>query len=214
MPLFLQHGDPFALAYPEAWGATMPTSLPFVPHQREIPKVAVTLSTGGSVLLGSEGNSELTRKIVEEFAPRFVPGGILVCAGDSEDELAYLNAKLLAELGVAAHGIEKMPDVVRYCPQKERLFLVESATSHGPVDGKRHKELARVFLRSKAGLIYVTAFPSRSAMASYEGDIDWGTEVWVADEPDHMIHFGGGRVPGPYSRAAPSGIKAPGASGP
>ena len=29
------------------------------------------------------------------------------------------------------------------------------------------------------------------------------TDVWIADEPDHMIHFNGNRFPGPYSDAMP-----------
>lgn len=44
-------------------------------------------------------------------------------------------------------------------------LLVESVTSHGPVDGKRHSELARLFAASTAGLVYVTAFPSRALMS-------------------------------------------------
>ncbi|WP_337165992.1 BsuBI/PstI family type II restriction endonuclease [Vibrio fluvialis] len=27
----------------------------------------------------------------------------------------------------------------------------------------------------------------------------WETEVWIADNPDHMIHFNGDRFLGPYS---------------
>jgi hypothetical protein len=41
------------------------------------------------------------------------------------------------------HG--KMPDVVLHYPERHRLRPVESVTSHGPVDGKRHAELARLF---------------------------------------------------------------------
>lgn len=37
---------------------------------------------------------------------------------------------------VDKHG--KMPDVVLYYPEKDWLLLVESVTSSGPVDGKRH----------------------------------------------------------------------------
>jgi BsuBI/PstI restriction endonuclease domain len=41
------------------------------------------------------------------------------------------------------HG--KMPDVVLHYPERHWLLPVESVTSHGPVDGKRHAELARLF---------------------------------------------------------------------
>jgi hypothetical protein len=73
-------------------------------------------------------------------------------------------------------------------------------TSHGPVDGKRHAELARLFSGSTAGLVYVTAFPNRAIMGRYLGEIAWETEVWVADAPSHLIHFNGERFLGPYER--------------
>ena len=72
-------------------------------------------------------------------------------------------------------------------------------TSHGPVNGKRHDELAKLFEGSSTGLVYVTAFPDRALMSRYLGDIAWETEVWVDDSPSHLIHFNGHRFLGPYS---------------
>jgi hypothetical protein len=91
-----------------------------------------------------------------------------------------------------------MPDVVLHYRQKNWLLLVESVTSHGPVDGKRHDELAELFNRSTAGLVYVTAFPNRAVMSRHLGEIAWETEVWVADSPSHLIHFDGERFLGPH----------------
>jgi len=72
-------------------------------------------------------------------------------------------------------------------------LLVESVTSHGLVDAKRHAELADLFAGSTAGPVYVTAFPNRAIMGRYLGEIAWETEVWVADAPSHLIHFNGER---------------------
>ena len=66
------------------------------------------------------------------------------------------------------------------------------------MDAKRHRELSRLFAASAAGLVYVTAFPNRSVMARYLGEIAWESEVWVADAPTHLIHFNGVRFLGPY----------------
>jgi adenine-specific DNA-methyltransferase len=44
----------------------------------------------------------------------------------------------------------------------------------------------------------VTAFPSRRAMVKYLAQVSWESEVWVADDADHMIHFNGERFLGPY----------------
>lgn len=51
---------------------------------------------------------------------------------------------------------------------------------------------------TKAGLVFVTAFPNRSIMSRYLGEIAWETEVWVADAPSHLIHFNGSRFLGAY----------------
>ena len=165
---------------------------------REMKKLAVKLSTGDTIRLSPGTHSELIKAIVEEFAPRYVPGGVLIYAGDTGDKWGYFDKELLVELGVAIDGHGKMPDVVLYYPEREWLLLIESVTSHGPVDGKRHEELAWLFAKSKVGLVYVTAFPSHRVMSRYLGEIAWETEVWCADTPSHLIHFNGSRFLGSY----------------
>ena len=167
--------------------------------ERDMKKLPVKLATGETIRLSPGAHSELIKAILEEFASRFVPGGVLIYAGDTGEKWGYFDKELLAKLGVAVDGHGKMPDVVLYYPEREWLLLVESVTSHGPVDGKRHEELARLFAKSKAGLVYVTAFPSRAIMARYLGEIAWETEVWCADAPSHLIHFNGERFLGPYA---------------
>jgi len=111
----------------------------------------------------------------------------------------HLDAALLAGFGVTITSHAQMPDVVLYHAAKNRLLLIESATSHGPIDEPRRAGLASLFAGSPAGLVYVTAFPNRATMARHLGDIAWETEVWVADAPSHLIHFDGQRFLGPYS---------------
>jgi hypothetical protein len=180
---YLKNGDTLAARYAKA---------------REMRKLPVKLTTGGVIRLSPGDHSKLIKAVIEEFAPRFAPSGILIYAGDTGAKWGYFDKELLAQLGVEVDDHGKMPDVVLYCPERTWLLLVESVTSHGPVDGKRHEELARLFSGSKAGLVYVTAFPSRAVMTRYLGEIAWETEVWVADAPSHLIHFNGARFLGPY----------------
>jgi hypothetical protein len=51
---------------------------------------------------------------------------------------------------------------------------------------------------SSAGLVLVTTFTDLRSMGRFLGDIAWETEVWVAEAPDHLIHFNGERFLGPY----------------
>lgn len=167
--------------------------------EREQNRIPMQIAPGKEITLSPGEHSELIRAIVEDFGPRFAPGSVLVYAGDTGDKWGYFDAPLLAELGVDVDSHGKMPDVVLHFVEKNWLLLVESVTSHGPVDGKRHAELAKLFAGSTAGLVYVTAFPNRSIMGRYLGEIAWETEVWVADAPSHLIHFNGVRFLGPYA---------------
>jgi len=91
-----------------------------------------------------------------------------------------------------------MPDAVVHFSKRNWLVLIEAVTSHGSVNPKRLTEFKRLFAGSKAGLVFVTAFLNRRGLLKYLGAIAWETEVWVADAPDHMIHFNGKRFLGPY----------------
>lgn len=160
--------------------------------------VPVKINNGHEINISPGEHSNLIKEIVESFAARYVPGGILVYVGDTGEKWGYFDEDLLSELGVTVDSHGKMPDVVFYYPEKNWLLLVEAVTSHGPVDGKRHAELSRLFAKTSAGLVYVTAFPSRAIMARYLCEIAWETEVWVAEAPSHLIHFNGERFLGPY----------------
>ena len=168
-------------------------------NERKQNLIPVQIAPGQKINLSPGEHSELIRAIIEDFGARFVPGGVLIYAGDTGDKWGYFDAALLSKLGIDVDSHGKMPDVVLYYPDRKWLLLIESVTSHGPVDGKRHAELARLFSKSSAGLVYVTAFPNRAIMGRYLGEIAWETEVWVADAPSHLIHFNGERFLGPYS---------------
>ncbi|OGP70682.1 MAG: restriction endonuclease [Deltaproteobacteria bacterium RBG_13_60_28] len=167
--------------------------------KERVQKLIPVRIPGKEIKISPGEHSELIKAVVEDFAPRFAPGAVLVYVGDTGEKWGYFNKKLLVKLGVTVDSHGKMPDVVLYYPEKEWLLLVESVTSHGPVDAKRHTELAQLFAGATAGLVYVTAFPSRSVMTRYLNEIAWETEVWVANAPSHLIHFNGPRFLGPYS---------------
>lgn len=165
---------------------------------RYLKHVPLKVAKGTKVRLSPGAHSELIRQMVEVFGAYYATGGTLLYAGDSGDKWGYFNRQALAKLGVTVDGHGKMPDVVIYFSKKDWLLLCEAVTSHGPVSGKRHGELKELFKNCSAGLVFVTAFPTRAVMARYLGDIAWETEVWCAEAPTHLIHFNGERFLGPY----------------
>lgn len=166
---------------------------------REMEMIPLTLDDGTAIQLSPGAHSQLIRDIVVEFGPRFAQGSEVIYLGDTGAKEDFFRKERLEELGVTVNRKGKLPDVVLYCKSRNWLFLIESVTSHGPVDGKRHGELAKLFSNAIPGLVYVTAFPDRKIMAKYLFELSWETEVWVADAPTHMIHMNGDRFLGPHS---------------
>lgn len=165
---------------------------------REMQRIPLDLASGVTIRLSPGGQNALVERIINEFCPRFTPAGKPVYVGDTDKKWAYFDADSLRDLGVAVEEHGKMPDVVVHFTQKNWLVLIEAVTSHGPVNPKRLTELRTLFASSKAGLVFVTAFLNRRGLLRYLGEIAWETEVWVADAPDHMLHFNGERFLGPY----------------
>ncbi|MBE9237021.1 Eco57I restriction-modification methylase domain-containing protein [Anabaena aphanizomenioides LEGE 00250] len=166
---------------------------------RNIPQIPVTLPDGQAIYLSSGGQNNLIKDILEKFCPRFTPGGLVLYVGDAGDKFIINETAKFREMGLDLDPHGKMPDIVVYYQQQDWLILIEAVTSHGPVNLKRHNELKQLFQYSNKGLVFITAFPSRKTMSKYLGEIAWETEVWVADQPDHLIHFNGERFLGPYS---------------
>jgi adenine-specific DNA-methyltransferase len=169
-------------------------------QSRSLVKVPVTLPDGTSVALSPGIHNELQKAIVEEFAPRFAQGSAVVYLGDTAEKRLVTATELLENLRIPELKHDKLPDVVLYDKNRDWLFLVEAVTSHGPISPKRHIELEQVLSSCSAGRVYVTAFADFSGFKQYVGEIVWESEVWIAESPDHLIHFDGKRFLGPYPR--------------
>lgn len=191
----------------KTWGRSLETYLAVrgtlaaqYAHTRELHRIPVRVKAGQEITLSAGDHSDLIRSIIEDFGSFFVPGGELVYVGDTGTKWGYFDQELLVSLGVKVGRHGKMPDVVIYYRKKNWLILVEAVASGGPVDGGRHAELAKLFKNSKAGLVYVTAFPDRGEVfRKFLAVVAWETEVWCASDPTHLIHFNGVRFLGPYN---------------
>jgi len=168
-------------------------------RDREMMKIAVTLPGGAIRYLSAGGQNVLVRDILAEFCPRFTPGARVLYLGDAGGKLTTDELAAFNELGVSLDVHGKMPDVVVHLPDRNWLVLVEAVTSHGPVDNKRKLELQALMKECTCGLVFVTVVPDRRTLTRYLSVIAWETEVWVAENPTHMIHFNGERFLGPYA---------------
>ena len=166
-------------------------------------KVKLKLPTGAVVRLSRDKRNALQVAVVEEFGPRFAPGARLLYFGSTTKKDVIRATDQLAVLGIGITEHEKLPDVVLYEPKKNWLFLIEAATSHGPVNQRRRDELESMFAMRPVRCVYVTVLTERADFGKYLDDIAWETEVWFADNPDHMVHFNGRRLPEPTRLTTP-----------
>jgi len=170
--------------------------------QRESVSIPLVLPSGNTVSLSPGEHNRLQVAIIEKMGPSFVPGATILYLGDTAKKHVICEVAELARLSIPITQHDKLPDVMLLDTKRNWLFLIEAVTSHGPVSPKRHQELEVMLAGCPAGRVYVSAFLTRGDFRKHAADIAWETEVWIAENPDHMVHFNGVKFLGPYSADA------------
>lgn len=186
-------------AHLKLWLSNKKTLIEQYAQQRIMNKLSIKVDD--KELLFSPGDhNELQKAIIEEFAPRFAPESEVLYVGDTQKKDLYKKREKLKELGVEITDNDKLPDVVLYSEKKNWIYFIEAVTSVGPISKKRISEIESMTEKCIAGPVYVTAFldmTSKNGFKKFIDKIAWETEVWVANNPDHLIHLNGDRFFGP-----------------
>lgn len=159
-------------------------------RKRNLEKIPVKLPSGIELEL-SAGEHNIQKYIVEDFLTRFGMGAEILYIGDTSDKFLYRNDAVLKQIGFFTLEHEELPDVVAYCHEKNLLFLIEAVHSAGPMSEIRVRKLKKQLEKCAAIPIFVTTFLNKKEFRKWVTEIAWETEVWIADSPEHMIHFNG-----------------------
>lgn len=165
---------------------------------RNLARIPVKLGDGKTLTFSPGKHNELQKDIIDSFLPIFAPRAQVLYVGDAASKYLYLDEEALKRVEFFELAHDKLPDVVAYEASKNWLFLVEAVTTANPITELRRLTLSRLAQACTADLIFVTAFPDRDTYRKFAKDIAWETEVWIADAPEHMIHFNGHKFLGPY----------------
>ena len=162
-------------------------------RKRELSKIPVTLPNGIVLKLSVGEHNELHKKIIEELLPRFGFGAEVLYIGDTEKKLLYVENEKLKNLHFFTLGHEELPDIVAYSEEKNILYMIEAVHSFGPMSEIRINKIKRALeaTNAKTELAFFTAFLDKKTFRKWCESIAWETEVWIADNPDHLIHFNG-----------------------
>lgn len=166
---------------------------------RRIQQIPIILPSGFELNLSSGEHNELQKAIVEELLPRYGYGAEVLYIGDTADKFLVLNEDKLKELKFFELSHGELPDIVAYSETKNWLYLIEAVHSSGPISENRLLELKLLTKACTAEIVYITAFLDRAKFRSWAKDIAWETEVWIAEAPDHLVHFNGEKFLGPYT---------------
>jgi hypothetical protein len=170
-------------------------------RQRNMAKVAIKLPSGTELSLSTGKHNELQKAIIEDFLPIFGQGCEVLYIGDTVNKMLYLNSKKLEELNFFELSHDELPDIVAYDSTRNWLYLIEAVHSSGTISEIRMLELKRLTKQCKAEIVYVTAFLTKSEFRKWAAEIAWETEVWISENPDHLIHFNGDKFLGPHKES-------------
>lgn len=174
------------------------TMIESIMHARGLTRVPIRI--GSEEFSLSPGEHNLVQKaVVENFLPLFGQGAEVLYVGDTENKNLFHDEKALLRLGFFELAHDKLPDVVAYSKKKNWLFLIEAVDTSNPITEMRKATFEELITGCKADIVYVTAFLNRANFRKFSKDIAWETEVWIADHPEHMIHFNGSKFLGPYT---------------
>ena len=165
--------------------------------ERKLHKVPVKSPDGSIWELSPGKHNILQTDIVEEFASRFIESPQLLYLGDTAKKNMIVAKDMFKEMNVNLTEHDKLPDVVILDKKRNWLFLIEAVTFHGPMSPKRIIELKKMFDNCNIGIVFVSAFPNFTEFKRHSNEIAWETEVWISENPDHLIHYNGDRFYGP-----------------
>lgn len=140
----------------------------------------------------SSSRTQLIESIVADFSSRHVRSPRVFLPLRKADQVS------LGVLGLPPFDPATAPDVVIHDQERDWLFLFDTVDSGRHMNEPRREKLAAQFAPCGKGLIFLSAFADRNTFSRFAESIAWETEVWIADEPAHMIHYNGRRFLGPH----------------
>jgi type II restriction enzyme len=159
---------------------------------------ALKLTDGQQLYLTPGKHNELQIAIIEKFGPRYAGNATILYLGDAAKKFVIYEQERLEQLGVPMTTHAKLPDIILYDDAKNWLYLIEAVTSHGPVSHKRRYELEKLLKDCTAQRIHLSAFHNFTEFGRHIQLIAWETHVWIAEVPEHMIHYNGEKFLEPY----------------
>lgn len=157
--------------------------------------VPVSLPNGEVRLLSAGPSSELTKQVIEVFAPRFLNEPAVLFISESGQKVVTRDDQLARSIGFSIEAEKNLPDIILADIAHAvgtLIIFVEVVATDGPVSEKRKNALLKVAEKAQFPIehvSFVTVFLDRSA-APFRKTVDqlaWGSYAWFASEPEGLM---------------------------
>ncbi|RUV41189.1 restriction endonuclease [Mesorhizobium sp. M1A.T.Ca.IN.004.03.1.1] len=158
--------------------------------------VALTFPNGETRRMKKGPSSEITKSVIEVFAPRFMVDPAVLFVSESGNKVVARDDALAKSIGLQIKADKDLPDIVLadLAPEHPLIVFVEVVATDGPINERRKAALESV--ASGAGfplehVAFVTAYLDRGrpAFKKTVGTLAWGSFAWFAGEPEHLVRL-------------------------
>jgi len=159
-------------------------------------QVLVTFPNGETRRMKPGPSSEITKAVVEVFAPTFLADPAVLFLSESGNKVVTRDDELARSIGLAIQADRNLPDtiLVDLGPTHPLLVFVEVVATDGPISERRKEALEALVAETgfpAEHVAFVTAFLDRSA-GPFKKTVDslaWGSYAWFAAEPERLVVF-------------------------
>ena len=159
-------------------------------------QVLVTFPNGETRRMKPGPSSEITKAVVEVFAPTFLADPAVLFLSESGNKVVARDDELARSIGLAIQADRNLPDtiLVDLGPTHPLLVFVEVVATDGPISERRKEALEALVAETgfpAEHVAFVTAFLDRSA-GPFKKTVDslaWGSYAWFAAEPERLVVF-------------------------
>jgi hypothetical protein len=141
-------------------------------------------------------SSEITKAVIEVFAPRFLTQPAILFVSESGNKVVARDDELARSIGLAIKADKNLPDtiLVDLGPEHPLIVFIEVVATDGPINDRRKQALEE--LAKEAGfplehVAFVTAYLDRSG-SPFKKSVDalaWGSYAWFVSEPEGLMEL-------------------------
>jgi adenine-specific DNA-methyltransferase len=157
-------------------------------------ELRLKLQSGRLIRLSAGEHNRLALMFAEHFPKQHRPAAQVAFIGDQANRRGYQDRDLLREVNLTLDVIQTVPDGILLDTAGKVLVVAEFVTSVGAISQSRKEDLERKLSPARElgySIKYLTVFPDRKTFARFAAQIAYGTFVWIAEEPEHLIRYNG-----------------------